>query len=110
MVLKKTKHLLKTGTKNILDKTTIDDKLVTGIKTVKKEVRKNIITAISAAFAFLIALAWRDAIASWINTLIENFNLSEGWYKFVAALIVTIIGVIGIILVSRLEEKPVKTK
>lgn len=110
MVLGKTVGRLRRGTKTILDKTTIDDKLVHGAKAVKKEVRKHIITAITAAFGFLIALAWRDAIAAWVNALVENFNVSEGWYKFVAALIITIIGVAGIILISKLEEKPIESK
>ncbi len=103
MVVKKAKTIAK----EILDKVSIDDRLIAGAKNVQKEVRKHIITAITAGFGFLIALAWRDAIASWIDRLIENFGLSEGWYKFVAALIVTIVGVIGIILVSKLEQKPV---
>ena len=103
MVLKKTKET----TKRLLGKTRIDDKLIEGTKTLKKEVRKHIITAITAAFGFLIALAWRDAISAWINTIVEKFNFSEGWYQFFAALVVTIICVIGIVFVSKFEEKPV---
>lgn len=108
MVLKRAVKNIKKGTQSLLDKTTVDDKLFASAKKIKKEVRKHIITAITAAFGFLIALAWRDAIASWINTLIENFSLSEGWYKFIAAILITIIGVVGIILVSRFEQKEIK--
>ena len=100
----------KSKIEEFLGKTSIDGKLVSGAKAVKKEVRKHIITAITAAFGFIIALSWRDAISSWINSLVENFNLSEGWYQFIAALIVTVIGVVGIIIVSKFEEKPINFK
>ena len=98
---------VKETTRNVLAKTIIDDKILAGARAVKREVRKHIITAITAAFAFLIGLSWRDAIESWITILIERFHLSEGWYKFIAALVVTMIGVIGIIIVSKFEEKPI---
>lgn len=96
--------------KHVLDKTNIDEYIAGGVNKVKKEVRKHIITAITAAFGFLIALSWRDAITIWINHLVDTFQLSKGWYQFIGALIVTIIGVLGIIIVSRFEEKPVNTK
>ena len=103
MVIKK----VKTDIQKVIDRTTIDNKLIEGAKTIKREVRKHIITAITAAFGFLIALSWRDAITVWMNSLVNRFNISHGWYQFVAALLVTIIGVIGIIIVSKFEEKPV---
>ena len=99
---------IKDKTKMVLDKTTVDDKIIYAASQVKREARKHIITAISGAFAFLIALAWRDAISAWINNVIESFHLSEGWYRLLGALIVTIIGVFGIIIASKFEEKPVE--
>lgn len=107
MVLRNIKNGVK---KHILDKTNIDEYILNGVNKAKKEVRKHIITAITAAFGFLIALSWRDAITSWVNNLVNTFQFSSGWYQFIAALIVTIIGVTGIIVVSKFEEKPVEIK
>ncbi len=68
----------------------------------QKEVRKNMILAISAAFAFLIALVWRDAISEGVDKALDLFNLTnEGFlYKLISALIVTLICVIGITIAN----------
>ena len=73
----------------------------------KSEVRKNITTAILAAFAFIIALVWRDAIQEGVDKLIISFGLFESlyFYKFVVALLVTLICVAGILIFSRYAEK-----
>ena len=72
-----------------------------------KKVRKNIATAILAAFAFVIALIWRDAIQEGVNSFVVKFNLpQEGYlFKITAAVIVTLICIIGIIVFSRWAEK-----
>lgn len=74
---------------------------------VNKQIRKHIITAITAAFAFIIALFWRDAIQGGINKIIENIgaNGDSYIYKIISALIVTVICVIGIVFFARLEKK-----
>ena len=57
----------------------------------KKEVRKNVLTAILAAFGFIIALIWRDAIKEGVDTLIAKTGL-EGTsyiYHIITALIIT---------------------
>lgn len=76
----------------------------------KKALRKNTMTAILAAFAFLIALVWRDAIQDSVNHLISLFGISKNLiaYKFITATIITIIAVIGIIIVSKFEIKEEK--
>jgi ABC-type Mn2+/Zn2+ transport system permease subunit len=76
-------------------------------KDLEKEVRKHIITAITAAFAFIIALFWRDAIQAMINEVLGKIGINTDIYiyKIVAAILVTIIAVIGIIMVARLEKK-----
>ncbi len=73
----------------------------------KREVRKNIATAGAAAFAFLIALAWRDAIADAVNKLISILNISntDYLYKFLTALVITLVGVIGIWITSKIVAK-----
>jgi len=46
----------------------------------RKEVRKQTATAIAAAFSFIIALFWRDAITDIINKLLEKFGLTGSTY------------------------------
>jgi uncharacterized membrane protein (DUF106 family) len=76
----------------------------------RKELRKQTAVAIVAAFGFLIALAWRDFITELVNSIIAYFSLEASlhWYKLVAAVLVTIISVVGIMIASKLnadEEK-----
>lgn len=58
----------------------------------KQEFKKQIVLAITAAFAFLIALVWRDYIISIIKT--DQASL-------LSAIIVTAISVIGLMIVSK---------
>ncbi|MBU0628617.1 MAG: hypothetical protein KKC75_05475 [Nanoarchaeota archaeon] len=71
----------------------------------KKEVRKNITTAILAAFAFVIALVWRDAIQAGVNELVNRLGITgTGYaYQITTALIVTLVCIIGILVFSRLK-------
>ncbi len=68
-------------------------------KKFNNEVKKAISTAIVAAFGFIIALAWRDVITEYIDKLTA---ISPIQGKLVSALIITIIGVIGIIIVTKI--------
>jgi|TARA_B100001971_G_C17679303_1_gene281466 hypothetical protein len=73
---------------------------------VRSESKKNVLTAILAAFGFIIALVWRDAIRAGVDMIVKRLNLGEGYlYQVVVALIVTIIAVIAIIIISRLKGK-----
>ncbi len=76
----------------------------------RKEVRKNTITAISAGLAFVIALFWRDAIQQAIDRILISLNLTQDAYiyKILAALIVTILAVMGIVLLARFDKKEIK--
>lgn len=76
-------------------------------KKIIKAVRKNTGTAILAAFAFVIALVWRDAIQQGVNSVVQRLNIPQEGYLFtvIAAIIVTIVCVLGILLVSRWAEK-----
>ncbi len=65
----------------------------------KEEFKKQTVIAITAAFAFLIALVWRDYIMSIIKT--DEATL-------VSTIIVTLICVIGLVIISKwssTEEK-----
>ena len=72
-------------------------KLLRAIK-FKNEFKKTTHTAIVAAFSFLIALSWRDLISEYI---IQLTALSPIGGKWVSAIIVTFLGVLGILIVSK---------
>ncbi len=74
---------------------------------IAKRIRHRISLAIAAGFGFVIALTWNDAIREGVNKIMTNLGLtgSAYIYKILTAVIVTIIGVIGIILVSDWAEK-----
>ena len=61
-------------------------------------IKKEVLTAIVAAFGFLIALTWKDVITEYVNTLV-TFSPIQG--KLISATIVTLIAVIGIIIVTK---------
>jgi len=70
----------------------------------KREFKKSTTTAIVAAFGFLIALTWRDVISEWVTKISSASPLQS---NLISAVIITIISVIGILIISRLnnEEK-----
>ena len=77
----------------------------------KKEAQKQVVLAILAAFAFLIALSWRDFISDSVNKIVSILGFSEQLYffKLLSALTVTLIAVLGILLVSKFKvEENVK--
>jgi uncharacterized protein YacL len=76
----------------------IHEKAKKGISTFKREFKKEMKTAILAAFGFLIALVWKDVITSLVNNIAQEASFGGA---IVSALIVTIICVLGIMLFSR---------
>ena len=73
----------------------------------QSDVRKKIATAIIAAFGFVIALVWRDAIQAGIDRVLDKLGI-EGtgyFFKILGAIIVTIICVFGLIIIARWSEK-----
>jgi uncharacterized membrane protein len=73
----------------------------------KREIKKNIITAIVAAFGFIIALVWRDAIKEAVDKLVEVAGLTGSGYLYtiLTAVIITVVCVIGIMVFSTFSEK-----
>lgn len=63
-------------------------------------------TAIAASFAFVMALAWHDAIKSAVDEFLSIFGVvGTGYlYKIYAAIIVTIVASISIWLVARWQK------
>ena len=70
----------------------------------KREFKKSTTTAMVAAFGFLIALTWRDVISEWVAK-ISKVSPLQG--NLISAIIITIVSVVGILIISRLnnEEK-----
>ncbi len=64
-----------------------------------REFRKHAVTAMIAAFGFLIALSWRDVITGYVGK-IENISPLNG--EVISAVIITIISVIGILIVTKI--------
>ncbi|MAG50085.1 hypothetical protein CL621_00400 [archaeon] len=73
----------------------------------RKAFRKHSITAIVAALGFLIALSWRDFISDTVNTIVSSLGVSEKLYlyKLLSAIIITILAIVGIMIISKLEIK-----
>lgn len=70
----------------------------TGFKQFKREFKKEMNTAVMAAFGFLIALVWKDVITNFVENLSERSPFKGA---LVSALMVTVICVLGIMLFSR---------
>ena len=71
------------------------------IRKVTKKFSETSRTAIIAAFGFIIALAWRDFILEIVEKM-TAINPLQG--KLITALLITFIGVIGVILAT--PEEP----
>ncbi len=64
----------------------------------RAEFKKSIITALVAAFGFLISLAWRDVIVEAVDKITALTPLHG---KIITAIIITIISVIGILIITK---------
>jgi len=82
-------------------------KLKETAKELQRETRTRIITAITAGFAFVMALTWNDAIKGLVQTLIQSIGIDgTGYiYQIIAALITSFIAIIAIIILSKWSEK-----
>jgi len=77
------------------------------VKTVHQEVRTHFGIAISGAFAFVLALSWNDFMKEALARLIQKLGLNGGTLllKLLAAVLTTIICVLGIKYFSRWGKK-----
>ncbi|UZE93724.1 MAG: hypothetical protein IB618_03070 [Candidatus Pacearchaeota archaeon] len=87
-------------------------KVLSTAKNLEQEFRKgfrtHIATAITAGFAFLIALVWRDAIQEGINAFIVNMGIQiqqAYLYKIYSAILITIVCVMALVLFSKWGAK-----
>ena len=85
----------------------VTQKVLAAAKQFKSEFKKHITTAITAAFAFLIALIWRDAIQEGVDKIMLSVGIvgTTYLYKIYVAIAITIICVIALILFSRWGAK-----
>jgi len=79
-------------------------------KAVRDQFRKNLTKAILAAFAFVIALVWRDVIRDTVSEIIKRAGIEGTGYVYtiISAFFVTFICVMGILLVSKTKKEEVK--
>lgn len=83
-------------------------KVLSAARSFKTQFKTTLVTAITAAFALVIALSWNDAIKESVTAFIINLGISSAniyLYKIYTALIVTFIAVIAIILFSKWGAK-----
>ena len=81
----------------------IREKVADKANRVKKETKKQLLTALVAAFGFIMALEWREVISSYVD-MIGSFSPIQG--NLVSAIIVTIVAVLGILIVNKIFFEP----
>lgn len=73
----------------------------------KNEFKSEVVVAITAAFAFLIALSWRAPIQTSIDKLIVYLGLvgKEIYVQYLSAIFITIVAVLALMVMSRWKSK-----
>ena len=73
----------------------------------KNEFKRQLLTAVSAAFGLLIALSWREPISDAITVIVNKLGVGESilFYKFVSAVVVTLIAVVFLVVIARWGAK-----
>jgi len=76
----------------------------------RAEFKRHTITAITAAFAFLIALSWREPIKNSVSALIDRLGLSGKaiYFEYLSAILITIIAVLALMWLSKWSSEPEK--
>ena len=72
------------------------------------EIRKQLVTLITAALGFVAALIWKDAISAWLAPFYEDASGATG--LTMAAIIVTVVVVIVSIIVTRIVAPKTEEK
>ncbi len=76
-------------------------------KKFKKEFKKHSFNAITAAFAFLIALSWRTPIQDSVDKITKNLGLAHEaiYYEYIAAIFITLVAVLFLMVMSSWSAK-----
>ena len=81
-------------------------KLIKARSEFKQEFNRQLLTAITAAFAFLIALSWREPISEALNHFLEPLGARETiLIKFVGAIIITLIAALILLFLTKRLKK-----
>jgi len=77
------------------------------IKVFEQEARKQVMTAVMAAFGFLLALVWRDTIVNYASHIVDFFKFPapEILGILYTTILTTFIAVVGIVVLSRWTPK-----
>jgi len=73
------------------------------VNSFRNEFKKQTLTAITAAFAFLIALTWRIPIQKSVDNFVAKLGLTGQaiYYEYLIAILITVIGVLALMLLSK---------
>lgn len=86
-------------------------RLICEVEKVTTEFKKQIVTAVSSAFGFLVALSWRQPISDTITYLILKTGINVPYAilsEYVSAVLVTLFAVIGLFFITKLNKEPPK--
>ena len=75
----------------------LHEKVVSKAATLGREFKKQVSTAIMAAFGLIIALSWKDVITDFVTKV----NFLNGYGLLASAIVLTLVSVLGILLVSK---------
>ena len=70
------------------------------METVINEIRKQTLTLMTAALAFVAGLVWRDAIMAWLRPILESGDGGAQALTYVA-IIVTVVAVVATMILTR---------
>jgi len=73
-------------------------------KSFTQSLAENFKLLLGYALGLVAALAWNDAIQSFIKTIFPKESLSSLLVKFIYAIIITVLAVIVIFLITKLEK------
>jgi hypothetical protein len=76
----------------------------------RKEFRKQSLTAITAALALVIALAWQEPIKLAVAALLQALGIpTDGiWPKLLAAVVITVIAALALVILSQWANRETK--
>jgi TRAP-type C4-dicarboxylate transport system permease small subunit len=96
------RHIKKQIAKRLLEETTL----------LGSEFKKQISTALIAAFGLIIALSWQDVIKKIVETFPKSGILIYHPYlsSLYVAILITFIAIIGILIISKWAKKPEQPK
>jgi uncharacterized membrane protein YdbT with pleckstrin-like domain len=68
----------------------------------RKEFKKQLLFAVSAAFGFLMAFSWREPIMDFIGFLINSVGIKSQIYDgVISAVVLTVVGVLFLMVISK---------